>query len=69
MAGRSLFSVLGSEGRSLLSAVLEKLSQRGGKGTSLRGILQAVGISKPIFCGIISPCWQSLGAPFTGPLS
>lgn len=69
MAGRSLFSVLGSEGRNLLSAMLEKLSQRGWKGTSLRDILQAVGVSKPIFCGIITPCWQSLGPPFTGPLS
>lgn len=42
MAGRSLFSVPGSEGRNLLFAVLEKLSQWGWKGTSLRDILQAV---------------------------
>lgn len=63
MAGRSLFSVPGSEGRNLLSSVLEKLFQRGWKGTSLRDILQAVDISKPIFRGIITPCWQSLGAP------
>lgn len=63
MAGRSLFSVLGSEGRNLLSAVLEKLTQRGWKGSSLRDILQAVGISKPIFRRIITSCWQSLGGP------